>query len=389
MKKRILCPATILTFFAAFLFVGGCAPDYPRPVETSQNEYAIDSLPVEPSNELDQEILAGLVSQIRMGVFGRVHSLIIIHKDSLVMEEYFRGWTRHMLHPCFSATKSITSALIGIAINQGHIAGVDENLLGFFPEYNDIQNRDARKESITLEQVLTMSPGFTWDEMSIPYVDFYGNPNPENDAMKMHQSSDWIKHVLDLPMSDDPGTECVYNSGATTLLSGIITNTTGQSAEDFAEENLFTPLGITDWDWETGPNGITNTGWGLFLHPVDMAMFGYLYLNNGLLNGEQIVPEDWVEESTAQHIVYVDSVSGADAAQYGYQWWEFLDDLVEGFVESNDLYYAFGFGGQFIFVVPHLDMVVATTAWDMDSTKLYGLYPALSMLFGYIIPAAQ
>lgn len=394
MKKTTLSIGIAFTSLIALLFVSGCAPDWPLPVETPQSQYAIDSFPVASSDDMDEQILARLVRQIRMGVFGRIHSLIIVRNDTLVLEAYFRGWTRHMRHPCFSTTKSVTSVLIGIAIEQGHIAGVDENLLGFFPEYDDIQNLDARKESITLEDVLTMSAGFTWDEMSAPtFLDFAGTtPNPENSWGALLLSSDWIKHMLDLPMSDDPGTTFVYSTGGTTLLSGIIANTTGQSAEDFAEENLFTPLGITDWQWGTGPNGITDTGGGtggVHMHPVDMAMFGCLYLNNGLLNGEQIVPQAWVNESTAKHIVVKDPATGADTSDYGYQWWRFTDASVQDYVETNDLYYAAGLGGQMIFVIPHLDMVVASTAWDMRTSSFYGIISAINMLFGYIIPAAR
>jgi CubicO group peptidase (beta-lactamase class C family) len=112
----------------------------------------------------------------------------------------------------------------------------------------------------------------------------------------------------DLSITAEPGTKWTYNSGCTILLSGIITKKTGQSAEEFAKEKLFSKVGITNWEWETGPNGVTNTGWGLSLHPVDMAMFGYLYLKKGVLNGKQTVPENWVNESTSRH-----------TTMYGYQ----------------------------------------------------------------------
>jgi len=205
-------------------------------------------------------VLAELVNLIEIGEFGNIQSLIIIHNDSLALEEYFMGWTRHMRHFCSSVTKSFSSALIGIAIDQGKIGGVDEKLLNFFPEYDDIANLDERKESINLENVLTMSAGFVWNESTTPYIDSEGNPNPENDLTKLGESSDWIKYMLDVPISDDPGTKWNYNSGGSHLLSGIIQNRTGQSAEDFAKENLFNALGITNWEWESDPNGITIGG---------------------------------------------------------------------------------------------------------------------------------
>jgi len=229
--RRIQYTVFILAILTTLLFSSCCQPlTLPPPEETPQDEYLIDNLPgrnYQPS-ELDMGKLNILVEDIREGDYEKIHSLIIVHYDSLVLEEYFMGWTRPMLHPCFSVTKSFSSSLIGIAIEQGYISGVDEKLLSFFPEYGDIANLDERKESITLENVLTMTAGFIWDELSTPYVDECGKETPENDAIKMGQSSDWIKYVLDLQIIDDPGTKYVYNSGGSHLLSGIIANKTYQ-----------------------------------------------------------------------------------------------------------------------------------------------------------------
>ena len=167
---------------------------------------------------------------------------------------------------------------------QGKIKGLDAKLLSFFPEYSHIRNMDEKKQSITLENVLTMTTGLEWNELSTPYtIGIF--PNFKNDMIRMLFSRDYIKYVLNQPMASDPGTEWLYNSGSLDLLSGIITNTTGQSAEDFAADNLFHPMGITDWAWVKGPKDISETGAGLSLHPADMAMFGYLYLKKGQLNG--------------------------------------------------------------------------------------------------------
>jgi len=135
------------------------------------------------------------------GDYGNIHSVIIIHNDGLALEEYFMEWNRHMLHMCASVTKSFTSSLIGIAIEEGYISGLEEEILNFFPEYDDIENLDERKESITFENVLTMTGGFTWDEIGIPYTDSEGNPNPENDLMKMFKeliSKGFIEDIGDL-----------------------------------------------------------------------------------------------------------------------------------------------------------------------------------------------
>ena len=382
--KKIILVFTVITFaiLIVFLYVKVCGRglDLSLPDESPQEEYAIDKLPglKNSSIEWDERKLAIIAKLINMGFFGNVHSLVIIHKDRVVLEKYFQGWTRHMLHPCCSATKSFVSALIGIAIEKGYITGVDEKILSFFPEYSTIEHLDEMKESITLKNVLTMTAGFTWDERSIPYYDNKGNPNYENDAIRLELSNDFIKFVLDLPMSHTPGTQITYNGGCTLLLSGIIRNKTGQTAEEFAKENLFYPLGITSWKWECGPNEITLTSGGLYLHPVNMAMFGYLYLKNGTLNGKQIIPEYWVKESTSKHMIFDNVDEHVDGYfAYGYQWWRFTNNYFDRLWVGTppkiiDIYQAQGLGDQFIVVIPHLNIVYVTTGWNPRKPWLRG-----------------
>jgi CubicO group peptidase (beta-lactamase class C family) len=331
MNKKILSITAILSVLAIFLCIKSCCLFSDLPCETPQHEYTIDKLPgcEDCTTVLDEEMLADLVKQIEAGDFGSIHSLIIIHNDSLALEEYFMGWTRHMRHYLASAAKSFTSSLIGIAIDQGKIGGVDEKLLNFFPGYDDIANLDKRKKSITLKHVLTMSAGFTWEQ------------HPDKDLADMKESKDWIKFMLDFPMRDEPGTKFWYNNGTSHLLSGIIINKTGQSAEEFAKENLFNPLGITNWTWESDPKGNTAGGWGLYLHPANMAIFGYLFLKNGFLNGMQIISDDWVKESTGKQIEVIDLVTGQHTQDYGYQWWRTFP------TPTFNMPYATGFGGQF------------------------------------------
>ncbi len=358
--KRILHAILIITFLPTSLFSAECKPkSLQLAKETPQKQYMIDHLPGSVSQpvRLDRQKLDLLVKDIADGMYGKIHSLIMVYNDSLALEKYFMGWTRYMLHPCFSVTKSFASALIGIAIEQGYIKGVDEKLLSFFPEYNDIKNLDERKKAITLEDVLTMTAGFKWDETFQPYFDGCGNENPENDFVKTWQSSNWIKHVLDLPMSHDPGTIHNYNSGGSHLLSKIITNKTGKTTEEFASKNLFSALGITNWEWKKDPNGLNNTGIGLHLHPANMAMFGYLYLKKGFLNGKQIVPEAWVKASTSIKQSIYDPYKGEVLINYGYQWW---------INKEATAFYASGGGGQYIYVMPSLNLIVVMTADEKD-----------------------
>ncbi|MCX5898622.1 MAG: serine hydrolase [Proteobacteria bacterium] len=351
--------------------------------------YAIDSLPDIGTSPytLDEKKLDELVSAIRADDFGKTDSLVIIQNDSLILEKYFRGWARDRRHSCFSVTKSVTSALIGILLDRGEIPGLDEKLLSFFPGYQNIKNMDARKEAITLEHVLTMTAGFSWNEVSTPY--FFGIfPNLKNEMTRMLFSRDYIKYVLDKSMAADPGTVWTYNSGSLDLLSGIITDATGQTAEDFAAENLFHPIGITDWKWNKGSQGISETGAGLSLHPVDMAMFGYLFLKKGRLQGKQIVPEEWVAVSTAQHVAELKINDQAVNLHYGYLWWIMpVNATIGGSLQLDEIYCALGYGGQCIFVIPPLDMVVVSTASNFDSAAR--LFSGFKFLTDYILPAVK
>jgi CubicO group peptidase (beta-lactamase class C family) len=282
----------------------------------------IASLP-EPIGEgttlVDTTILDSLVAAIDNGIYGEVHSVLIHRRDSLVFERYFDGYDRERRHAVYSVTKSVTSALIGIAIDRGDIAGVEEKMLKFFAHYPWIANLDSLKKSITLEHLLTMTAGFEWDEWTLPY------DHPDNDVTRMYVSSDWVKYVLDLPMTDTPGARFVYNSGASMLLSAILTNVTGMSARDYAAAHLFGRMGITSWSWDAAPNnpGMSIGGWGLRLRPIDMVEFGRLYLQEGQWDSDQIVPRQWVECSTEPYAT-IDQWT-----EYGYQWWMYSDRIVD------------------------------------------------------------
>ena len=352
------------------LFCGCFSDQDPLGSEVFNGNLAVSS---PEAQGLDSERLSQMESRIEAGDYGEIHSVIIIRNDHLVLEKYFRGYQRDDLHYVYSVTKSVTSALIGIAISQGHISGTATLMLDFFPEYEAFENDVPEKHLITLEHLLTMSAGFRWDEWSTEYG------HPQNDVTMLANSGDWILHMLELPMAHDPGTDFTYNSGCSVLLSGIIENRTGQTTAAFADKQLFQPLGIDTWGWDSGPHELTNTGWGLHLRPIDMALFGYVFLNQGRWEGEQVVPAGWVQASTAVHI---DAGSQND---YGYQWWRFAEgSSVANALATNDLFFAWGYGGQFIFVIPHLDMVVVSTADNFDNGTR-----AFNFLRDYILASVQ
>lgn len=322
---------------------------------------------------LDAARLTALKQRINAGNYGDIRSLLIIRDDHLVYEEYFQGSNREELQNVYSVTKSITSAALGTALYHNEHFDLEKNLLNLFQEYDEFEYDGRLKHEITLRNVLNMSAGFRWDEWSMAYG------HPQNDATMLSRSNDWIKHVLDLSMAASPGSEFSYNSGCSILLSRVLELATGQSAEAYTAEILFRKLGIDRWRWEKGPNELSNTAWGLFMRPIDMALIGYLFLKEGRWENEQLVPEDWVRTSTAPHI------SAGFSFDYGYQWWRFSESSpLADVLMANDAYFAWGFGGQFIFVFPHLDMVVVSTAENYDNSA-----PTFSFLRDYILTSVH
>lgn len=310
------------------------------------------------SQGVNAELLRSGIEKIRDGVYGDIDSLIVLRNGLLIAEKYFKPdyYGREYRYPIRSVTKSFTSALIGIAIGHGKIKGVGTRIMKFFPQYLSVENPDPRKTQITLHDVLSMSAGFEWDEM----IRHYGDP--QNDYNQMAASDDWIGHVLGRPMRDEPGVRLEYNGGCSLLLSGVLQRVTGQTAESFAIEHLFGPMGIENYSWSMAPGEMTHTVHGLAMRRIDMARFGQLFLNQGRWGDQQLIPAGWIEASTSEQITG-DPASLYASYGYGYQWWRFRkSDSMVNRLEVNDLYFAYGDGGQLILVVPHLELVVVSTA---------------------------
>ncbi|MFQ5978368.1 MAG: serine hydrolase domain-containing protein [Candidatus Heimdallarchaeota archaeon] len=287
------------------------------------------------------------------------HSVLVVCNGYIVLEEYFDYYRQDTLREIYSCTKSVTSALVGIAIHEGYISSVDERVLDYFPEKN-FTNLDARKQNMTLEHLLTMTTGLDWPEWSVPY-------GPGNIFAEWVNSPDWVQFVLDRPMVLAPGTQFNYNSGASHILSAILQNATGETTFSYANRHLFAPLGISPVIWRADPQGINAGGMYLQMRPRDMAKIGYLYLNNGSWEGKQIIPADWVEISTRKHY----DMGNSAVIDYGYQWWiYYYPDLNDSSKHPPiDAYAAVGYSGQRIFVIPDQRMVVVFTA-DIVSTPL-------------------
>ena len=314
--------------------------------EQLDDGWTVSSLDMEG---MDTEKIEQVTRQIMGGQFAGIHSLIIVRNGKLVHEAYFDDYDRSDLQTVYSITKSISSALIGIAIDDGLIHSENDTILSFFPEYS-IQNQI--KKNIKLHHLLTLTSGFEWDEKNYPYSD------PRNTETQMVAEDDWMKFVLDQPMMSTPGTEWVYNTGSVHLLSGIIKHTSGMFVDAYAEQELFKPLGIQSYEWNKDPQGYPCTGGtqqGLRLKSRDVAKFGYIFLNEGKWDNLQVVPEAWVKTSTSKH-VDISSEQG-----FGYLWRTGAQTFKGKIIPH---FYAAGYGGQTIHIAPELDLMIVFTCWD-------------------------
>jgi CubicO group peptidase (beta-lactamase class C family) len=277
-----------------------------------------------------------------------IHSVIVIRHGHVVLEDYpnpYQGQARTMsfqgTHYLYSATKSFSSCLIGMAIYQGYIDNTSQTVLSFFPDMT-FSNVDERKERMTLWDLLTMRSGLPWDETSAPF------DSPANDVYQVnYNASGGVQYVLDKPMEYDPGTIFLYNTGASHLLSGIIQETTDMPTSDFANASLFSLLNITPFYWPSDAKGVNFGGYDLQLRPLDMAKLGYLYLKNGTWDTEQLLSEEYIRNTTTT-VTMLSSTHG-----YASQW-HTMPDL--------DVYYAAGLYGQYIFVSPEADLVAVFTS---------------------------
>ena len=296
------------------------------------------------------------------GEHGIITSLLVVRDGRLALEEYFYGSGRGRLQPTMSVTKSVVSLLVGQAIDEGLIDGVDAPILSFFPE----RRRDAADgwEDVTLEHVLTMTTGVEWPAE----VREGAYPAP----------ADRFSGVLERPMTAEPGSRFDYVGLNVELLAGVIETATGVNADVYARDALFAPLGITEYDWsKLRWQGHPHMAGSLHLKPRDMARIGLLVLRDGVWNGEQVVSESWIERSTATH------VEEGPNRGYGYLWWTGTYEFGGRTVEAV---FASGLGSNYIAVLPDYDMVVVTTGRNVTN----GLHQApLDMIRDALLPAVR
>ncbi|MEO0571907.1 MAG: serine hydrolase [Bacteroidota bacterium] len=328
------------------------------PIGVNQNAYSPQSLNdgwatgnVKEANIGNAE-LRRLIDSINTRALVNTHSVLIAKENKLVFEAYFDGFNANIPHTMMSGSKSISSAIIGIAIDQGIIESVDEKFYDFVPE-NYRYTQDSLKTKIRLKHLLTMSSGMDVNDKASE--NYYQDPiNP----------SSWLKTVLQAPMVNAPGTYTDYGSANPFLLGVYLNERLEQPVETFMDEKLFAPLGITNYVNLSDDTRITPYfGGGMALTPRDMLKFGQLYLNKGVWNGQQIISKDWVEASFKKYTRLQDT---RDKNEYGYFWWHDTYTFKGKTIASIE---ARGAGGQFIFVVPELESVVVVTAGNFRNGK--------------------
>jgi len=315
-----------------------------------------------PQEGLDPKLICAIGPRLEKLPDADPNGIVIVRHGMLVYEHYFTAedqrWRRSLglvphdastLHDLQSITKSVVAILTGIALDRGRIKNVDAPVMSFFPQYADLRTRD--KDRVTLRDLLTMTSGFDW-------------PHSLAFARRAGAAPDPVRFVLQQPITATPGTIWSYSNIGVDLLGDIVQKAAGRPLTAFAKEALFAPLGITDWEWRQLPKGIPDSAGGLRLRPRDLVKIGQLVLNHGVWHGRRIVSAAWTRQMTAPHSPPGWLSGIADA--YGYLWW-----LGHASLDNRDIRWVggIGHGGQRLYVVPSLALVVVVAAGNY---KFYG-----------------
>ncbi len=348
----------MLRYFAFVLLMASLAFAQTAPAARDMPKGSIED------GGLSGDKLKSMETAIRGGEFKKIGSVVVARHGKVVYEGYFDG-DASMLRDTRSATKSITDILVGIAIRERKLGGVDARALGLLPDRaKKMQNPDPRKDKITVEDFLTMSSPLECDDW---------NDASRGNEERMYVIEDWAQFILDLPVrgrmrvGEQPetpkyGRSFSYCTGGVFVLSEVLQKATGERTDRFAQEKLFGPLGITDATWVYSPMNIPQTGGGLRLTSLDLMKVGQLYLNGGTWQGQRIVDEAWVKASTQPH-AQID-----DATEYGYLWW--LKTFKSG-GKDYPAYFMSGNGGNKVCVFPRLDMVVVLTSTNYNTRGMH------------------
>jgi CubicO group peptidase (beta-lactamase class C family) len=311
--------------------------------------------------------LISLERKVLQGDYGKIHSYMLTINRKPIVEKYFNGWKRDSLHTMQSVTKSITSLLVGIAVDKGMMQ-TDDPIQNYLPEYKDHFDKDSLKRRLTIENILNMRSGIQWSE--VPY-----------DSSNLHKMNvsrkDWVNYVLAQPMREVPGTSFDYNSGSLVLLSRILWNATKMRTDSFAMKYLFHPLGILSDGWYRAPfDSLPHTGGGLFLSTPDMINIGLLILQQGKFNDKQIVSKEWLDRCLFRRII---TKMGPYHVFYNSLWWLFPEDQTSLNDPSSDIITASGARGQWIMVFPKYQAAFVISGDNLPDFSV-------KILYNHIVP---
>ncbi len=349
MKYKILLLVAVLT---GCLYLTGCREDVELdkepPIEENQSTERKDTFvwKWQYGSPEDHGLNGDTVKSLHARYDTTQIRASVIFKDGHIVDEYYKdSYDETSVFRLHSCSKSVTSALIGIAIDKGYIESVDVPISEYFPQI--LESDDTLLKQITIRHLLTNTSGFASSD-----AEYWG---------EWRRSDNWVDFVLNRPITSTPGTAFSYSTGNTHLLAAILQKATGKTADEFGQEHLFDLVGMDSVECTMDAQGISDGGNGFYMTIYDMVKFGLLYYNEGLWGDQQIIAKEWVEESTSLQFK-----RSAGSADYGYQWW------VRTFGEEQyDAFFAQGHGGQYIFVIPELELIVAFTSNHTGSSSMY------------------
>ena len=351
--KSFIKQNQISIFFLLLLFVLiGCGP-------SAEELAAVDYTPLsrgdwELSSPAEEGLDPELVDKLYYNAaeLETLYGLLVVKNGRLIAEDYFNEGSIDELFDRASATKSFTSALVGIALEEGCLTSVNQKMIDFFPEFAN-QISDPRKAQITIRDMLQMRSGYPDEEYTPPYMEI------------LYESNNWhhVPHLVDFPLTSDPGTNFQYSNLTSHLLAVIVARSCETDLRSFSQEHLFAPMGAAVGDWYPDADNYNLGGMGIFVSARDMAKFGQTFLNSGKYNGQQVIPASWVTDSLQR---FSEGIRRGGESRYGsfrdlgygYQWWSAK-------VGDHHFSYAAGHGGNYIILLPDLDMVIVTTADPM------------------------
>jgi CubicO group peptidase (beta-lactamase class C family) len=344
------------------LLLAGCdaAPD-PRAAADAVPPPAHSTLASAPGAERGDTVLLAQALE-RAAELPNLRGILVSHRGEVVLERFTHGAGADRATNVKSASKSVLSVLVGIAIEEGHVRGLDQPISDFFPAYFARPGVDPRKRRITVGHLLSMQSGLESTSFG-EYGAWVG-------------SRHWVNAALDQPMVDEPGGQMLYSTGSTHLLSAILARATGKSTWEYANEKLAAPMGFRIRPWQRDPQGIYFGGNDMYLTPRQMLRFGQMYLDGGVYQGRRIVPEAWVRESVRPR-----TTSPFNGHGYGLGWWS--RDSV-----GRRVFFAWGYGGQYVFVVPELELVAVFISRS-DGPRAPGHLPAIHAIVDeLLVPGA-